>query len=304
MDKSRNIKLNNFFLTYVCSIISSAVAETITFPLDITKTRLQIQNEKGISKRGMFSIIIGIVKEEGLKNLYRGLAPACLRHCIYSGVRVSIYQFIREEIFGRNEKGNFALWKAILAGGISGAIGQFCANPTDLIKVRMQNEGKRILRGEAALYNSIFDAFKKIYREEGIKGLWKGWIPNCQRAIFVQIGDLAFYDLTKQMLLRYTKIGDNPTTHTISSLVASLTSALMGTPADVVKTRIMNQHNTNNGGVFYRSSFHCLTVTIKAEGMLALWSGLIPCWLRMAPWNWTFWLTMEQLLKIAGQASW
>ena len=36
-------------------------------------------------------------------------------------------------------------------------------------------------------------------------------------------------------------------THAISSIVAALTAATMGTPADVIKTRIMNQPLDTNG---------------------------------------------------------
>ena len=37
--------------------------------------------------------------------------------------------------------------KALPTGMISGALGQFLASPTDLVKIRMQMEGKRILDG-------------------------------------------------------------------------------------------------------------------------------------------------------------
>eukprot|EP00494_Astrolonche_serrata_P002654 UN02660 len=95
----------------------------------------------------MLGTAMGIIREEGFLNLYRGLFPACLRHFVYSGIRVTAYQYIRENLLGRNESGDFPVRKAILAGGTSGAIGQFCANPTDLVKVRMQIEGRRLAEG-------------------------------------------------------------------------------------------------------------------------------------------------------------
>ena len=36
-------------------------------------------------------------------------------------------------------------------------------------------------------------------------------------------------------------------THAMSSIAAALTAATMGTPADVIKTRIMNQPLDSNG---------------------------------------------------------
>ena len=37
------------------------------------------------------------------------------------------------------------------------------------------------------------DAFASIVREDGIRGLWKGWVPNCQRAAIVCLGGNTYY---------------------------------------------------------------------------------------------------------------
>ena len=49
---------------------------------------------------------------------------------------------------------------------------------------------------------------------------------------------------------------------------AGLVSAILGTPADVIKTRIMNQPLDKNGkGVYYKGSMDCLLQAIKNEGI-------------------------------------
>ena len=79
----------------------------------------------------------------------------------------------------------------------------------------------------------------------------------------------------------------------------------MGTPADVVKARIMNQPTDKHGrGLIYKSSMDCLVRTIQNEGFWALYKGFVPCWLRMAPWSLTFWLSFEQIRKMSGAKSW
>lgn len=42
----------------------------------------------------------------------------------------------------------FAIRKSVIGGMMAGVIGQFLANPTDLVKVQMQMEGKRKLEGK------------------------------------------------------------------------------------------------------------------------------------------------------------
>ena len=59
---------------YVMSVAAACIAETVTYPLDLTKTRLQLQGEVavgerkvrrgGIKYRGMMSTAAGIAKEE------------------------------------------------------------------------------------------------------------------------------------------------------------------------------------------------------------------------------------------------
>lgn len=163
--------------TYVLSAIAACTAETVTFPSDIVKTRLQVQNsQKGVPTRGIFGTAAGIVREEGLLSLYKGLGPACARHLVYSGTRVVVYEAMRETVLGRSEDGSFPLWKGILAAMTAGFTGQFIASPTDLVKVRMQTDGKRVVEGKQARYNGTLDAFRKVYVEKGFRGMWQGWV--------------------------------------------------------------------------------------------------------------------------------
>ena len=37
-------------------------------------------------------------------------------------------------------------------------------------------------------YKGTWDAFHSIVKSEGVLGLWKGWVPNCQRAAIVCLG--------------------------------------------------------------------------------------------------------------------
>ena len=64
-----------------------------------------------------------------------------------------------------------------------------------------------------------------------------------------------------------TSLEDNTLTHTLSSACAGLVGAIFGTPADVVKARIMNQVTDERGrGVTYKNSLDCLIVTVRGEG--------------------------------------
>ena len=153
--------------------------------------------------------------------------------------------------------------------------------------------------------NNISDALVQAIKDGGLRSLWKGAVPNVQRAALVNLGDLTTYDQTKSALVSGGWRTDSWLTHGMSSLCAGLAAASLGTPADVVKARVMNQPLDAGGrGQLYSGSFDCLVKAIKTEGVLSLYKGFIPCWLRMAPWSLTFWLSYEQIRKAAGAKSW
>uniref|UniRef100_A0AAR2KXP4 Mitochondrial uncoupling protein 4 n=1 Tax=Pygocentrus nattereri TaxID=42514 RepID=A0AAR2KXP4_PYGNA len=286
---------------FILSAFAATVAELVTFPLDLTKTRLQVQGEAGLREhgkpgpartvyRGMLSTAVGIVREEGPLKLWQGATPAVYRHIVYSGGRMVAYEQLRESVLGKSEDGSFSVWKAAVGGMVSGAFGQFLASPTDLVKVQMQMEGRRRLEGKPPRVRGAYHAFIKIVSEGGIRGLWAGWVPNVQRAALVNLGDLATYDSVKHLLLRHTSLEDNCLCHGLASTCSGLVAATMGTPADVVKTRIMNQPRDSSGrGLLYKSSVDCLVQAVKGEGFLSLYKGFLPTWLRMCcssvPWT-------------------
>ncbi|XP_066445263.1 mitochondrial uncoupling protein 4 [Eleutherodactylus coqui] len=299
---------------FVLSACAASVAELVTFPLDLTKTRLQIQGEAALNRfgeggpavpyRGMVRTAVGIAQEEGLWKLWQGATPALYRHIVYSGVRMVAYEQLRDSPLGKGNSESFPLWKAVVGGMTAGALGQFFASPTDLVKVQMQMEGRRRLEGKPPRVRGVYHAFVTIVSKGGIRALWAGWVPNVQRAALVNMGDLTTYDTVKHFLLRNTSLKDNSLCHSISSICSGLVAATLGTPADVIKTRIMNQPRDKHGrGILYKSSTDCFIQAVRGEGFLSLYKGFIPTWMRMAPWSLVFWLTYEQIRRIVGVSS-
>ena len=59
-----------------------------------------------------------------------------------------------------------------MAGCTTGAMAVAFAQPTDVVKVRFQAQGRLTDGGKR--YNGTMDAYRTIAREEGVRGLWKG----------------------------------------------------------------------------------------------------------------------------------
>ncbi len=103
------------------------------------------------------------------------------------------------------------------AAALAGALAICIASPTDLVKVRMQTEGKlapgcvRVAvfacsrfsttaltrascRSVPRKYPSAFAAYSVIARQEGVRGLWTGVGPNIGRNAIINAAELASYD--------------------------------------------------------------------------------------------------------------
>ena len=91
------------------------------------------------------------------------------------------------------------------------------ASPTDLVKTQIQMEGRRRLLGKPPRVEGMTDAFRKILKQGGVIGLWRGCWPNVQRAALVNLGDLSTYDSVKGAILNNTNFEDNSLTHCMAS---------------------------------------------------------------------------------------
>ncbi|PKU80964.1 mitochondrial uncoupling protein 3 isoform X1 [Dendrobium catenatum] len=294
-------KQRRTFTKITLTSLSAAVAETATFPIDIIKTRLQLQRGDYLRRPptaagSALRVAVDIWRAGGAFGFYDGLAPAVLRHLFYTPIRIVSYENLR------NLAGDSAAGRAFV-GGVAGALAQVLASPADLIKVRMQADGHLVRQGLPSRYTGIFDAFNKIIRSEGVLGLWRGVFPNTQRAFLVNMGELSCYDQAKRFIINHEICEDNVLAHTMASVASGLCATTLSCPADVVKTRMMNQASRAKGKIMYRTSYDCLMKTVKFEGVTALWKGFFPTWARLGPWQFVFWVSYERFRQASGLSS-
>lgn len=312
---------------FILGGLASLTAEVGTFPIDTTKTRLQVQGQKldvlnrQTRYRGMSHALLRISREEGFRALYKGLAPALLRQASYGTLKIGFYNNLKRLL----RKDDF-LPTNIAAGMLSGAISSAIANPTDVLKVRMQSGTSGSVM---AARKSCVKAFQQIYNEEGVRGLYRGVGPTTQRAAVLVGVLLPAYDYSKMVLVESRGMSDDTATHFVASFIAGLLGAAATNPIDVVKSRMMNQPvlkqpvmataaatptalfaaatpipaATTSTAVagsthVYSSSWDCFFTTLRTEGPLALYKGFFPSYLRLGPWNIIFFIMYEKLKVI------
>jgi solute carrier family 25 protein 14/30 len=119
-------------------------------------------------------------------------------------------------------------------------------------------------------------------KQDGIAGLYRGVVPTTQRAMILTASQLPSYDHTKTWLLS-RGYNEGIATHVISSIVAGFVCATATSPVDLIKSRYMNQPFDAGKGVKYSSMLDCIVKTVRSEGILSLYKGWLPNWMRISP---------------------
>ncbi|KCV71039.1 hypothetical protein H696_01987 [Fonticula alba] len=199
------------YLAPVPSLIAGACAgitsSTMTYPLDIIRTRLSVQTDGRY--RSMWHAIAEVYKHEGgVRGLYRGLSPTLLGVAPYVAINFTTYETLRRffaEQEALKDENHHRDPKSIqptglqkfFSGAVAGATAQTFTYPLDLVRRRMQMMGMPDCRYR---YSSTLDAFRTIARVEGIRGLFKGMLPNYLKVVPLMGVNFLVYEWCKRLL--------------------------------------------------------------------------------------------------------
>lgn len=129
----------------------------------------------------------------------------------------------------------------------------------------------------------------RVNREEGFRRLFSGATTATMRGFMMTVGQIAFYDQVKNLLLASGKFKDNPKTHFLASLTAGAIATTLTQPLDVLKTRVMNATPGQYAGLW-----DVVKHTAKL-GPLGFFKGYVPAFLRLGPQTILTFLLLEQL---------
>ncbi|KAH8554760.1 mitochondrial carrier domain-containing protein [Umbelopsis sp. PMI_123] len=169
---------------------------------------------------------------------------------------------------------------AFTLGAIAGAVGATAVYPIDLVKTRMQNQRSKVV-GELLYKNSI-DCFKKVIRNEGFPGLYRGLGPQLvgvapEKAIKLTVNDLI------RGKLKNKETGEIKFWHEmVAGGSAGASQVVFTNPLEIVKIRLQIQgEQAKNLDVPKRSAIWI----VKNLGIVGLYKGASACLLRDVPFS-------------------
>lgn len=161
------LKTEDGFITYGAELVAGGCAGAsqviFTNPIEIVKIRLQVAGESAQKISA-----VRVVRELGLKGLYKGARACFLRDIPFSAIYFPLYAHLKK---GFADDNGFTKWYSLLAAAaIAGCPAAYLCTPFDVIKTRLQVKARQ---GQQT-YRGVFDAASKIWSEEGGRAFWKG----------------------------------------------------------------------------------------------------------------------------------
>lgn len=290
----------------VIAAFSGMGAATVCHPLDVI--RVQMQTE-GSTYSGFTDAAAGIYKKDGVKEgLYAGVSAAYLRQWLYGSCRIGIYAYLLENAQNQNiqaglDKNAISLPSKMLMGLTSGGIGSFVGTPSELALVRMSND-KKLPVEQRRNYQGVGDALTRIAKEDGFPALFTGAPVTVLRACLLSACVMGITSEIKTKLGATGYFGEGgkllggiPLLF-VATLISSFAANSVANPFDVVKSRMQNMVIEKDGSTQYSSMLDCLLQTVGNEGVLKLWSGFVPAFLKLAPYTVIALSLTDKLTKI------
>uniref|UniRef100_A0A8C9X9Z9 Calcium-binding mitochondrial carrier protein SCaMC-2-A-like n=1 Tax=Sander lucioperca TaxID=283035 RepID=A0A8C9X9Z9_SANLU len=243
---------------------AGAVSRTFTAPLDRLKVMMQVYGSR-TNNMCIMSGMMQMIKEGGVKSLWRGNGVNILKIAPESALKFMAYEQIKQLICSEKETLNIV--ERFVAGSLAGVIAQSTIYPMEVLKTRLA------LR-KTGQYSGILNCAKQIFRNEGLAAFYKGYVPNMLGIIPYAGIDLAVYETLKNRYLQ--QYGTNDTNPGVVVLLAcgtvsSTCGQLASYPLALVRTRMQAQAAT--GG----------NQQVTMSGLFKQILGLAPNFLKVIP---------------------
>ncbi|XP_054780074.1 uncharacterized protein LOC129287851 [Prosopis cineraria] len=184
------------FVHFLGGGLAGITSASATYPLDLVRTRLAAQRS-AMYYRGISHAFGTICREEGFLGLYKGLGATLMGVGPSIAISFSVYETLRS--FWQSHRPNDSTVMVSLAcGSLSGIASSTATFPLDLVRRRMQLEGAA---GRARVYKTgLFGTFGYIFRTEGLRGLYRGILPEYYKVV-PSVGIVFMTYETMKMLL-------------------------------------------------------------------------------------------------------
>ncbi|KAI9474878.1 mitochondrial carrier domain-containing protein [Zychaea mexicana] len=295
-------RLNGYEAAF-CGAMAGVVSRFFTAPFDVVKIRMQLQPHRTqfhlkqaspsshVKYDRVLPALKTILREEGVRGLYKGNLAAEYLYLLYNAVEFCAYREIElaiEKLDSKKQLPGSA--KTFLGGMLAGCVATSITYPLDLLRTRFAMQGTHNQQ-----YTGIVQAVKLIYRTEGVAGFYWGVWPAVIQIMPYMGLVFASYDHIASAFKAARENGTlsadyKPIHDMLSGALSGVLSKTAVYPMDVVRKRLQVQGPSRKHYVIdsipeyaTRSWFKCMTSIAEQEGVSSLYKGLTVSLVKVAP---------------------
>jgi len=269
----------SFAKDFIAGGVSAAISKTAVAPIERVKLLLQVQHaskqiEESKRYKGIIDAFVRIPKEQGVVAYWRGNFANVIRYFPTQALNFAFKDKYKQVFLGGVDK-NKQFWRYFVgnlaSGGAAGATSLCFVYPLDFARTRL---GADIGKGGAdRQFTGLGDCLVKVYKSDGLIGLYRGFNVSVQGIIIYRAAYFGFFDTAKGMLP-----DPKNTPLVISWMIAQTVTTISGIisyPFDTVRRRMMMQSGLAANERMYRSTIHCWGKIAKTEGSRAFFKGAL-----------------------------
>ncbi|XP_070667746.1 mitochondrial adenine nucleotide transporter ADNT1-like isoform X3 [Malus domestica] len=327
--------------------VAGGVSRTAVAPLERLKILLQVQNPHSIKYNGTIQGLKYIWRTEGFRGLFKGNGTNCARivpnsavkffsydeaskyaspcpsspHpynfllcaliCIASYLHMGILWFYRQQT--GNEDAQLTPLLRLGAGACAGIIAMSATYPMDMVRGRLTVQTDM----SPQQYRGIYHALTTVFREEGPRALYRGWLPSVIGVVPYVGLNFAVYESLKDWLIKSRPFGlvqDSElsvTTRLACGAAAGTVGQTVAYPLDVIRRRmqmvgwkdaasVVVGDGKNRASLEYTGMVDAFRKTVRHEGFGALYKGLVPNSVKVVPSIAIAFVTYEVVKDVLG----
>ncbi|CAF1409680.1 unnamed protein product [Adineta steineri] len=288
----KTLKSVNPIKDFLAGGVGGACLVITGHPLDTIKVRLQTQAKPQPGQTpfytGTFDCAKKIVAKEGFTGLYKGMAAPLVGVTPMFAVCFFGFGIGKKLQTPAGKNGEYTLPQLFAAGMLSGVFTTVIMAPGERIKCLLQIQHS----GHEIKYNGPIDCAKQLYKEGGIRSIYRGTALTLMRDVPATGVYFASYEYLKKALTPEGHSELSALKTLFAGGMAGVANWVVAIPPDVLKSRFQTAPAGKYSGVS-----DVLRELIRTEGIRSLYKGFTPVMLRAFPANAACFLGYEMTIK-------
>ncbi|TYZ66826.1 hypothetical protein PybrP1_006771 [[Pythium] brassicae (nom. inval.)] len=191
------------YIKLLAGATSGAVGSALASPMDLVKVRMQSDRTgERYGNRFLFACK-DIYQHDGLiKGFYRGVGPTTFRAMALTAAQLPSYDHMKVVLL-QSPSFEEGFTVHMIASMFAGLMAATASSPLDVIKTKIMNECSKTAVSPddfRASKQLMRKAFVDVMRQDGLRGFFKGWLPNWMRLGPHTIITLMVYEELRAMM--------------------------------------------------------------------------------------------------------